>query len=55
MIAALDLGGYLEFGPWMTPVRAGFLEGPGTFVFAGSGSPSLQYSIDGYEFVPLGL
>ncbi len=54
MIPALDLGGYLEFGPWMTPVRAGFLEGPGTFVFAGSGSPSLQYSIDGYEFVPLG-
>lgn len=51
---AFDLGDILEFNRWMTPVRAGFVEGPKVFDFAGSGSVSLRYTNDGYDFVPLG-
>ena len=51
---ALTLGDLLEILPDPDPVRAGFLEGPQTSVFAGGGPASFRLSIEGYEIVPMG-
>ncbi len=51
---ALDLADILEFTPWLTPIRAGFLEGPQAEVFAGGGSVGLRVMLDGYDYVPMG-
>lgn len=50
---ALALADLLEHQPGLTPVRAGFLEGPQLSVFDGRGPVSLRYEVDGYEIAPL--
>ncbi len=49
---ALSFADYLEFTPFLDPLRAGFLEGPQAAIFAGGGGGSFGYSLDGYEVVP---
>ena len=50
---SLTFGDLIERVPFLTPIRAGFLEGPQAEVFAGSGSAGLRASLDGYQLVPL--
>lgn len=50
---ALTLADLIEYSPFLHPVRAGFLEGPQTEVFSGSGALGLRYQVDGYEIAPI--
>jgi hypothetical protein len=50
---ALSFADLLEFTPFLDPLRAGFLEGPQSVIFAGGGGGSFGYTLDGYEIVPL--
>ncbi len=49
---ALSFADLLEFTPFLDPLRAGFLEGPQSVIFAGGGGGSFRYTLDGYEIVP---
>jgi hypothetical protein len=49
---ALSFADLLEFTPFFDPLRAGFLEGPQSVIFAGRGGGSFAYTVDGYEIVP---
>lgn len=49
---ALSFADLLEFTPFLDPLRAGFLEGPQSAIFAGGGGGSFAYTLDGYEIVP---
>ena len=51
---ALTIGDLLEILPEPDPIRAGFLEGPQTSVFGGSGPAGYRMGVDGYLFVPFG-
>ncbi len=50
---ALAVADLVEYQPGLTPVRAGFLEGPQLALFDGRGPVSLRYEVDGYEIAPL--
>jgi len=50
---ALSFADLLESTPFLDPLRAGFLEGPQSVIFAGGGGGSFRYNLDGYEVVPM--